>query len=170
MNRFDDKELKEILRLVCNFSKRFFGTDVEADELTQTTMEKLFKAKVLPKRVSRQWIHATTANAKNDILRRAYREQQRLDRSVCVDSLRAEVSIGDRFSDPSVNSEHSDPFLLQALNEAIGNLSKARREAFLLYAEGYSYLEIASFTRSNLNTVRSRIHYARRDLKHALSA
>ncbi len=63
-----------------------------------------------------------------------------------------------------------DPFLDAAVNRSIEKLSPLRREAFSLYALGYTYREISAMTKAEMNTVKTRIHYARRQLKDVLSA
>ena len=56
-----------------------------------------------------------------------------------------------------------------ALWEAVGQLSEAHREVFLLHAvEELSYKEIAARAGCNLGTVMSRLHYARRNLQEML--
>ena len=56
-----------------------------------------------------------------------------------------------------------------ALWEAVGQLSEAHREIFLLHAvEELSYKEIAARAGCNLGTVMSRLHYARRNLQEML--
>ena len=56
-----------------------------------------------------------------------------------------------------------------ALWKAVGQLSEAHREIFLLHAvEELSYKEIAARAGCNLGTVMSRLHYARRNLQEIL--
>lgn len=58
--------------------------------------------------------------------------------------------------------------LMPRLKKTLSKLSKEGRQVLMLYSEGYSYLEIARMTNSNIGTVRSRLHYARRRAKDLL--
>jgi len=51
------------------------------------------------------------------------------------------------------------------LNQCIDKLSKASKQVFKLYLNGYSYEEIAKVHNIPMGTVKSRINYARRKLQ-----
>jgi RNA polymerase sigma factor (sigma-70 family) len=54
--------------------------------------------------------------------------------------------------------------------EAVDQLSPAQREVLTLHTQGLSYDEIAQKTNAKIGTVRSRLHYARKQAKCALDA
>jgi RNA polymerase sigma-70 factor (ECF subfamily) len=55
------------------------------------------------------------------------------------------------------------------INKAIHDLPDIFKYPFLLYFEGYKYNEIAEYLHEPLGTVKSRIHFARKLLKSAIS-
>ncbi len=55
------------------------------------------------------------------------------------------------------------------INQAIHNLPDIFRYPFILYFEGYKYNEIAEYLQEPLGTVKSRIHFARKLLKSAIT-
>jgi len=59
--------------------------------------------------------------------------------------------------------------LLPRLKDLFSRLSKPHAEAMVLYLEGHSYEEIADLTGMRKGTVRSRLHYARRQARSILS-
>jgi RNA polymerase sigma factor (sigma-70 family) len=58
--------------------------------------------------------------------------------------------------------DERDPDLIKRLIEMLQQLTKPLRDVLVLYAQGYSYEEIAELTQSKIGTVRSRLHYARK--------
>jgi RNA polymerase sigma factor (sigma-70 family) len=58
--------------------------------------------------------------------------------------------------------------LMPHLKNMLGKLSRSLRQVLVLYAEGYSYKEIAVMTNSHIGTVRSRLHHARKKAKDIL--
>ncbi len=55
---------------------------------------------------------------------------------------------------------------LAAAERVLRELSAAKREAFVLHElEGLSYAEIAEIARTNVATIRTRVHYARKDFE-----
>ncbi len=170
MKNMDRATLNKLVKWVSECSRRFSGGNIESDELTQIALEKILKAKNAPRDLSYSWVYTITANAKNDMLRSAYREKKWMDSRVSVDMIRlGQVSEELLKTGASVQSE-PDPFLDDAVSKSVEKLSPLRREAFSLYALGYSYKEISTMTKVEMNTVKTRIHYAKRQLKEALSA
>jgi RNA polymerase sigma-70 factor (ECF subfamily) len=165
-----EKKIDRLFRIVSNHASRLSGPNVDADDLTQITIEKALKSKALPIRPSINWLYAATRNAKNDILRKVYREREMRDSSVLLDAVRLGYHPEKNTSIPSVVFEPSDPYLLAAIELAMQKLCSSKKEAFLLYADGFSYEEIADLTKANLNTVRTRLHFAKRFLRNELAS
>lgn len=70
---------------------------------------------------------------------------------------------------PLQQTEHREQ--AQALLDALAALPELQREAFLMQAEGgMSLTEIAEATDSNLETVKTRLRYARQKLRQSLEA
>jgi len=59
--------------------------------------------------------------------------------------------------------EHTDQ--LKRFNEAISALPFYQKEAFIFQQEGFSIMEICQLTNENFETVKSRLRYARNNLK-----
>ncbi|CAM4024389.1 RNA polymerase sigma factor [Pseudoalteromonas byunsanensis] len=110
------------------------------------TMEKkhLYRQQQTPK----AWLFTVARNALIDELRK----QQRL---VCVD----DISLLE--STPIVQ-EHT------SLNQAIAQLPFLLKEALSLQLEGFTLKEIAEITHSNVETIKTRIRYAKQRLKDAI--
>lgn len=168
--RNSDGKIDRIHRIVSSQAKRLEGPLVDADDLTQITIEKALRSKALPVSPSINWLYAATRNAKNDILRKAYRERESRDSSVLLDSVRLGYQPEKNPSLPSVVFEPSDPYLHAAINAAMQKLCSSKKEAFLLYVDGFSCAEISELTKANLNTVRTRLHFARRFLRKELAS
>jgi len=57
---------------------------------------------------------------------------------------------------------------LESFNLAISQLPFYQREAFIFQQEGFSVIEICDLTNENFETVKSRLRYARKNLKEML--
>jgi RNA polymerase sigma-70 factor (ECF subfamily) len=69
----------------------------------------------------------------------------------------------------AVDGEADAAVDVEALHRGLDAISPEHREVLVLsFFEEMSYLEIAEATGCSLGTVRSRIHYAKRALRHAL--
>lgn len=168
--RNSDGRIERIHSIVSYHASRHAGPCVDADDLTQMTIEKALKSKATPARPSSNWLSVVTRNAKNDILRKAYRERELCDSSVSLDSVRLGDHTEKNAAIPFVVFEPSDPYLQAAIELAMQKLCSSKKEAFLLYADGFSYEEIADLTKANLNTVRTRLHFAKRVLRRELAS
>jgi len=160
MNNRDRATVKMLAMWVFECSNKFFGPNIDRDDLAQLTLEKILKTKSTPRSLSKSWVYRTAVNTKNDMLRASYRDNLWLDRTVSLDSIRlGQVPEGAIYALSDGNTE-PDFFLEAALNKSIEDLSCKRKQAFVLYAEGFSYKEIATGTKTDINTVKTRIYYA----------
>jgi RNA polymerase sigma-70 factor (ECF subfamily) len=108
----------------------------------------------------RTWLFRITRHRAIDFLRREQRESELLE---VVAREAPEFSRG--MAEPTV-STLDDP----ALKTAMARLSPAQRDVLQLrFWETMSYQEIALILGCPLGTVRSRIHHAKRVLRHALA-
>jgi len=108
------------------------------------------------------WLLRVISNAALDLGRqRGRREVLSLDG---VPSHNGEVMHPLRIEDPAAGLEQAD--LRHALDQALGSLSDAQRQTFVLHAEaGLSYREVAEAMQISIGTVMSRIYYARQKLR-----
>ena len=73
---------------------------------------------------------------------------------------------------PRINMAHtgSGNLMLEDINHAIDSLSDEYRVPFMMHFEGFKYHEIAEDLDLPLGTVKSRIFFARKELKNQLDA
>ncbi|HIA52268.1 MAG TPA: RNA polymerase sigma factor [Candidatus Melainabacteria bacterium] len=169
MERTYEERIETIFAAVKVHSKRIAGRFVEMDDLVQLTMEKILKARAVPEEPSEKWIFSCTLNARNDILRKVYKEREIRDYFTPVDSISISYDPECNSFVPSIVYEPSDPYLARTIGKAIEQLSTVQRQVFLLYVTGCSYLQISKMTDANLNTVRTRLHFAKASLRRELS-
>lgn len=72
-------------------------------------------------------------------------------------------------SDEAVSSSPEDVYSTHEIIEKLGLLEDMYRTPFMMYLKGYKYLEIADMTSTPVGTVKSRIFFARRQLRGMLS-
>lgn len=168
MNNSRDEKLGLIFKAVKFHAKHFAGRFVDLDDLVQTTMEKILKARLVPEEPTDKWIFACTLNARNDILRKIYKERKVRDFYTPIDSISVSYEPDSGSFVPSIVYEPSDPYLARTINDAIEELSNVQRQVFLLYVTGCSYLQMSKITDANINTVRTRLHFAKQALRRKL--
>lgn len=80
------------------------------------------------------------------------------------------LSFGRRNGAPSPEETVHQMLLLSEVQRAIDRLPEPQRLAMILYAEEeFSYAQIAAMLETDMGTVKSRIHYARKNLVKQLS-
>jgi RNA polymerase sigma-70 factor, ECF subfamily len=146
----------------------------DADDTVQEVLirlwKHLYKVPIAESR-ARAWACTTSKNLALDLIRRRNREARYLDRSYYVD-MSSTVDGNDPFriwQFPSTACPGLGLNLNGEVERAFSTLSSPQRQAILMVAEGYSYKDIASAQNQNVGTVRSRIHYARRQLREQLT-
>lgn len=145
-----------LLDLAQRTAKRLARLPQDVDDITQNALMKLvakpqyFFAAVH----SPAYVHATVHNACIDYYRKENRQRFVFDRCAAFDSCVAE---------PVAESYESHPVSLT-------ELSPEHRQVLELLAQGLSYKQIADMTKVSAGTVRSRIFYARRQMKKMLAA
>lgn len=68
-----------------------------------------------------------------------------------------------------INNDGESNIMMHELNTMISNLEQNIRAPFMMHYEGYKYQEIADQLRLPLGTVKSRIFFARRELKEVIN-
>ena len=156
-DKMEDKEFNE--RLVAAIdtltlrSSRFTVNSDKADELVQET---LLKALLNRKSYGTDtnfigWLTAIMCNSFLNLIKREQRYEFSEERTATVES---------NYYDSSVEY-HELLTVVVALPDELNVV-------FTLYVSGFKYYEIAEILKIPLGTVKSRVHAARRSLKHAL--
>lgn len=68
----------------------------------------------------------------------------------------------------SWSEKPADRVGLQEINNAVYSLPEIFKSSYLLYLQGYQYQEIAEILNQPLGTIKSRIHFARKQLQKKL--
>lgn len=157
-----DAESIELLNLTYSMSSRYRHWRIDMDDLVQTVLCKLLSMQGRPHNVP-GWLRTTTKNTAIDLAYETFSSKRYKQKS-----LRHAVSEGP-FVD-YVTGKGEDAVECELLLDRIELLSPPHRVAIKLYAAGYSYEEIAQLTQNKKNTIRSRIHYARKYLSNILQA
>ena len=147
--------------------KLSFGI-VDAEEVGQTVLLRLLsKPHMVPREVSKGWLHAVVRNTIYDAHRHERFENKYIDRAVGLD-ISGSVCEHEDGEYPAVHridvksSNDVEPDLLPKIKNVFRQLTKPLRQALVLYADGYSYADISKLTNTKIGTVRSRIHNARK--------
>lgn len=72
------------------------------------------------------------------------------------------------YAGTAIENESSTNFVMEDLKRAVNNLSEEFRVPFVMHYEGFKYHEIADKLDLPLGTVKSRIFFARKELKSKL--
>lgn len=153
-----------------NIAYRMAGNHADAEDLTQEAFIRAFRffgqyRRELP---FDSWLYKIMSNVFIDRLRRRPKVKIRsIDQPVSTEDGEAQFDVADTSAGPedTVLSREMDGRIQAALN----TLPEAFRLT-VIYAdiEGFSYEEIAEVTRTNIGTVRSRLHRGRRLLRSKL--
>jgi RNA polymerase sigma-70 factor, ECF subfamily len=153
-----------------NIAYRMAGNHADAEDLTQEAFIRAFRffgqyRRELP---FDSWLYKIMSNVFIDRLRRRPKVKIRsMDQPVTTEDGEAQFDVADTSAGPeeTVLSREMDGRIQAALN----TLPEAFRLT-VIYAdiEGLSYEEIAEATRTNIGTVRSRLHRGRRLLRSKL--
>lgn len=153
-----------------NVAYRMAGNHADAEDLTQEAFIRAFRffgqyRRELP---FDSWLYKIMSNVFIDRLRRKPKVKIRsIDQPVLTEDGEAQFDVADTSAGPedTVLSREMDGRIQAALN----TLPEAFRLT-VIYAdiEGLSYEEIAEATRTNIGTVRSRLHRGRRLLRNKL--
>lgn len=153
-----------------NIAYRMAGNHADAEDLTQEAFIRAFRffgqyRRELP---FDSWLYKIMSNVFIDRLRRRPKAKIRsLDQPVVTDEGEAQFDVADPCDGPE------DVVLSREMDGRIQAALDTLPEAFritVIYAdiEGLSYEEIADATRTNIGTVRSRLHRGRRLLRDKL--
>ena len=123
----------------------------EAEDLVQTTLETLFKKsnKFIPGTNFKAWAHTILKNNFINDFRKKQRQQAAKSMPISE----------------SIENQGIHTYDVNLIQQAIDGLEDNIRIPFKMYLEGYSYQDIADQLEIPLGTIKSRIFYARKELK-----
>ena len=148
-----------------NFHYRFVGNRPEAEDLAQDTFIKAYKkfhTLQEPNKV-KSWLFMIARNTVIDFFRRNKNKAFALDSTILENIPEATtIDYHERVANMEVSKE---------LDRCIAQLVKEDRAIIkLLYYEGFSYKEISGLLKINQNTLKSRLHRARKILLETIQA
>ena len=150
---------------ILNFHYRLVGNRFEAEDLAQETFLKAYnKLDSLKEREKvKSWLYSIARNVTIDFFRK------NKDRSIPLDSVIMENYARATAVDYRQDVMQSE--VSQELQKCLAALSEDDRMIVkLLYYEGFSYKEICDLLNINQNTLKSRLHRARKVLLAAIRA
>ncbi|WP_166421915.1 sigma-70 family RNA polymerase sigma factor [Pseudoalteromonas sp. Z1A8] len=156
----DNRYLEQLIALYSNDLYHYLITQSNthlAYDVSQQTWLKviekrhLYQAQTTPK----AWLFKLARNTLID----EYRRQQHF------------VELDENTHLPAKQSEQSDTNIsYEAFDAALKQLSFVQREAITLQQEGFSLTDIELITHSNAETIKTRLRYAKKNLKRLLGA
>lgn len=162
----ESSKLKEIEKLVndhqreiVNFHFRFVGNRFDAEDLAQETFIKAYKKLETLKNPekAKRWLYSIARNTVIDFFRKSKNKDIALSDALLENVAGAAVA---DYQNLAVNNEVS-----KELDRCIDKLVKEDRAIIrLLYYESFSYKEITDLLHINENTLKSRLHRARKVL------
>jgi len=132
-----------------------------AEDILQSTWLKVIKTQGAGNRLIeshknvKSWLFTIARNTLIDELRRQNRWQ-------CT------AITEQHLTGESLESVVNDSEQLVKFNQALSLLSFHQREVFIFQQEGFSVLEICQLTNENFETIKSRLRYARNNIKNIL--
>ncbi len=161
----EPSKLKKIEELVgrhqgeiINFHFRFVGNRFDAEDLAQETFIKAYKKLDTLKDPdkAKSWLYSIARNTVMDFFRKNKNKDIALSDALLENAAGASVDYQGRIADNEISKE---------LDRCINELVKEDRAIVrLLYYEGFSYKEISDLLHINENTLKSRLHRARKVL------
>jgi RNA polymerase sigma-70 factor (ECF subfamily) len=169
-----NKEFRSILSTVSRIAHNVTKYADNADDICQEVMIKVLSSKSVPEEIGTAWLYKVVQNTVNDARRQMAGENMFLDRSLSLDISGSVCETADEarsvYLSGCVDKHHEvEPDLVPRLKEVFSSLTPPLREALVLYADGYNYDEIARVTKTNIGTIRSRLHYAKRHVQPMLA-
>ncbi|MCA9801981.1 MAG: RNA polymerase sigma factor [Cyanobacteria bacterium HKST-UBA02] len=163
--RRSEEEMSSLFQAARKMARRYGLIGIaEPDDLVQTAMLELLN-KNDGREANLGWMYRVVHSSAMDAGRQAKRER-RVMFAGCYD---LEKLAGTYLVHEEEAARDLEIDLPPRLKDLFARLSKPHAEAMVLYLEGCSYGEIAALTGMRKGTVRSRLHYARRQARTILS-
>lgn len=156
------KKLLSIQGNMMNFALTLTANHEDAQDLTQeTSLRVLDKSeKFVDNRNFKGWVLTVMRNIFINNYHKVVRAQTIVDQNVDLYNL-------DVLNDSSFESPDGS-FQMQEITKAIDALNDELKIPFSMYVSGYQYNEIATIIGVPLGTIKSRIYFARQELKERL--
>ena len=156
------KNLLSMQENMMNFALSLTANREDAKDLLQETSLKVLdnKEKFVDNRNFKGWVLTVMRNIFINQYHRIVRSQTIIDQS--IDLYNLEVVNDSDFDSPDSSLQ------LQEITGAIQNLNHALKIPFSMYVSGYQYNEIAEALEIPIGTVKSRIFFARKELREKL--
>ena len=157
--------VKQYQKEVINFLYRLVGNRFEAEDLAQDTFIKAYKKfdSIKDSQKMCSWLLSIARNTAVDFFRSHKEKNVALDNTILENWV---IDNAVQFEAQVINVE-----LSKELQSCISLLQPEDQTIIrLLYFEGFSYKEIAELMRMNDNTLKSRLHRARKELLKAIEA
>ncbi len=168
-----DQLVRRHSRKLHSMLMQMVGTEADAYDIAQEAFLKAFRSLRYFHGQSAfyTWLYSIAANQARNFLRKKKRENSfSLDNDEKGDPMEKsnDLADGNRVSDPIRQANIND--LRKKLQSAINELSPAHREVVTLCdIQGMSYAEISELLHISEGTLRSRLHYAHRQLQGMLA-
>ncbi len=165
-----DELIVKVRRPLFHFACNFLGNDFEAEDITQEVLLKVIRALPSFKGDSTiwTWLFRIMTNACIDYQRRcASRPVSYLIRSGGDEEEAVTIELRDHRQIPEESFEQTE--LQATIRKAFNQLSPEHRTIVILHdIYNFKYQEIAEITKTGLGTVKSRLFYARQELRKIL--
>ena len=171
-----DRRISEIIAgersRLRNFIRRRVPNEADVEDLLQDVFSEVIEAYRLMEPVQRwsAWMFRVARNRIIDLFRKRRLEAFGSDPAAISNEGEA-LPLEEVLTSPAAGPAevYGQTVLLEELEEALDELPREQREAFLAHeVEGYSFEEIAARTGVSVNTLLSRKHYAVVHLRHRL--
>lgn len=168
MNAYEDLQLL-LEPPIKRFVRRMMNNDMLEDDIVQDVFISFYQniTKIDPPENLRPYIYRIARNRCYDELRRMGRRE-----SVSLDDepVQVHVSFTESHSQPQPEDITHWILLHMEVREAMSQLPEAQRRALILYSEEeMSYAEIAEIEAVSIGTVKSRLYYAKKNLRQFLN-
>ncbi len=171
-----DRRISEIIAgersRLRNFIRRRVPNEADVEDLLQDVFSEVIEAYRLMEPVQRwsAWMFRVARNRIIDLFRKRRLEAFGSD-PAAISNEREALPLEEVLTSPAAGpaEAYARTVLLEELEEALDELPREQREAFLAHeVEGYSFREISARTGISVNTLLSRKHYAVVHLRHRL--
>lgn len=161
VNEFNNN-FENLEDLLFGFAMKLTKNRDRARDLMQETLMRAFKNKERFRKGTnfKAWV---TTIMRNSFINN-YRKQRTRNR--IEQPVEDMLHIADR---AITNEKASSSMMMKELNVILNQLSDTYRVPFIMFYEGYAYLEIAEEMNLPIGTVKSRIFFARKQLKNAIT-
>ena len=155
-------QLIQFQSMLYSFAYKLTGDFTDAQDLYKETADKVLKNADKFRQGTN--FKAWSSTIMRNIFINNYRKKKR--RGVIVDATDNNYYINS--GKHVIANEGDSNIMMDELTEIIGQLDEGLRIPFLMHYEGYKYLEIAEKFNLPIGTVKSKIFFARKELKHQI--